>query len=225
MPSAATGDLSFLDALAHDDAERLRGLGGRRRHAAGTVLLRERESGDCVLVVLSGRVKLVTVTRDGHEVVLAVREPGDLIGEMSALDGAERTATAIALEPVEARAITVPDFIAFLESTPGAALALARQLCARLRDADRKRAESLALDTLGRVAARLVELAERFGSPTADGILIEVRITQEDLAGWTGSSREAVIKALRTLRELGLVTTGRRSVTVRDLAGLRRHAV
>ncbi len=177
-----------------------------------------------MLVVLSGRVKLVTVTRDGHEVVLGVREPGDLIGEMSALDGEHRTATAIALEPVEARAIRVPDFIAFLASAPDAALALARLLCARLRDADRKRAEYLALDTLGRVAARLVELAERFGSPTVDGIVVDVQITQEDLAGWTGSSREAVIKALRKLRELGLITTGRRSITVLDLAELRRRA-
>ena len=217
-------DAPFMDALAPEDAGRLRLLGGLRRHATGTALFREREPGDCVLVLLSGRVKLVTVTRDGQEVVLAVRQPGDLIGEMSALDGEDRTATAISLEPVEARAITVPDFIAFLESTPGAALALARLLCVRLRDADRKRAEYVALDTLGRVAARLVELAERFGSPTADGIVIEARITQEDLAGWTGASREAVIKALRKLRELGLITTGRRSITVLDLGELRRRA-
>jgi CRP/FNR family cyclic AMP-dependent transcriptional regulator len=224
MPSAAAVDLPFMDALAPEDAARLRLLGGRRRHAAGTALFRERESGDCVLVMLSGRVKLVTLTRDGHEVVLGVRAPGDLIGEMSALDGSDRNATAIALEAVEARAITVPDFVAFLESTPRAGLALARLLCGRLRDADRKRAEYVGLDTLGRVAARLVELAERFGSPTTDGVVIEVHITQEDLAGWTGSSREAVIKALRKLRELGLITTGRRSVTVLDLVELRRRA-
>ena len=217
-------DLPFTDALAPEDSARLLQLGGRRRYAAGTALFREREPGDCVLVVLSGRVKLVTLTRDGHEVVLGVRDAGDLLGEMSALDGEDRTATAVALEPVEARAIAVRDFVAFLESTPGAGLALARLLCARLRDADRKRREYVALDALGRVAARLVELAERFGSPAADGIVIEVRITQEDLAGWTGSSREAVIKALRKLRELGLITTGRRSVTVLDLAELRRLA-
>ena len=217
-------DAPFMDALAPEDAARLRLLGGLRRHAPGTALVREREPGDCVLVVLSGRVKLVTVSRDGHEVLLGIRVPGDLIGEMSALDGADRTATAIALEPVETHAIRVPEFIAFLGSTPGAALVLARLLCARLRDADRKRAEWLALDTLGRVAARLVELADRFGSSTVDGIVIEIHITQEDLAGWTGSSREAVIKSLRKLRELGLITTGRRSVTVLDLVELRRLA-
>jgi CRP-like cAMP-binding protein len=74
------------------------------------------------------------------------------------------------------------------------------------------------------VAARLVELAERFGTSADDGIVIEMHFTQEDLAGWTGSSREAVIKALRALRGLGLIATGRRSVTVLDLEGLERRA-
>ena len=214
----------FLDALGPEDADRLCSLGGPRRHGPGSALFHEREPGDRVLVLLTGRVKLVTVTPDGHEVVLAIREPGDLIGEMSALDGEDRVATAIALEPVEVRAIPNAQFTGYLERTPGAALALARLLCRRLRDADHKRAEHLATDTVGRVSARLVELAERFGTETADGVRIDVPITQEELAGWTGSSREAVIRALRTLRELGLISTGRRSVTILDLGALRERA-
>jgi CRP/FNR family transcriptional regulator, cyclic AMP receptor protein len=177
-----------------------------------------------VLIVLAGRVKLVTMTAEGREVVFAIREPGDLIGEMSALDGEDRTATAVALDAVEAAAMQMSAFNAFLERTPAAALALARLLCLRLRDADRKRAEYLALDSTGRVSGRLVELAERFGNAHDDGVLIDVAITQEDIAGWTGASREAVIRALRTLRELGLITTSRRTVTVLDLDGLRRRA-
>ena len=225
MASAhVTADLRFFDTLAAEDAARFGALGSRRRHPAGCALFHEYELGDGVLLLIAGRVKLVTLTPDGHEVVLAIRDPGDLIGEMSALDGAERGATAITLTPVEARAISRLDFASFLETTPGAALALARLLCVRLRDADRKRAEHPALDTLGRVSARLVELAERFGSHGDAGIVIEMNITQEDLAGWTGSSREAVIKALRSLRDLGFITTGRRSVTVLDLPGLRRRA-
>ena len=219
-----TAELRFLDALAADDAARLQTLGTHRRYPTGSALFHERERGDHVVLLMVGRAKLVTLTADGHEVVLAIREPGDLIGEMSALDGADRAATAITLTPVEARAIPVQDFTSFLATTPGAALVLARLLCARLRDADLKRAEHPGLDTIGRVSARLVELAERFGSGSDAGIVIEMNITQEDLAGWTGSSREAVIKALRGLRDLGLITTGRRSVTVVDLPALRRRA-
>jgi CRP-like cAMP-binding protein len=214
----------FLSALSPVDADRLRALGGPRRHPSGAALFHEGEPGDRVLLLLSGRVKLISITPDGHEVVLAIREPGDLIGEMSALDGADRGATAIALEPVQVRAMTTEAFTAFLDRTPGAALAVARLLAGRLRDADLKRAEYLAKDTVGRVSARLVELSERFGKAAPDGVLIDVSITQEDLAGWTGSSREAVIRALRTLRELGLIATRRRAITVLDLAALRERA-
>jgi CRP-like cAMP-binding protein len=86
--------------------------------------------------------------------------------------------------------------------------------------------EFVALDATGRVARRLVGLAEEFGTPGADGsVHIDVPITQDDLAGWTGSSREAIAKALSALRSRGLVTTSRRSITVLDLEGLRARAM
>jgi CRP-like cAMP-binding protein len=95
----------------------------------------------------------------------------------------------------------------------------------RLRDADRKRIEYLAQDTVGRVCSRLVELSDRFGEAEADGMHIELAITQEELAGWTGSSREAVIRALRTLRELGWIETRRRGVTLLEVEQMRGRAV
>ena len=123
---------------------------------------------------------------------------------MSALDGGPRSATATALEPVEVIAVSREAFTGFLERTPGVALVLARMIARRLRDADGEPDRGfLAGDTVGRLCSRLVELADRFGEAEGDGVHIELAITQEELAGWTGSSREAVIRALRTLRELG----------------------
>jgi CRP/FNR family cyclic AMP-dependent transcriptional regulator len=80
------------------------------------------------------------------------------------------------------------------------------------------------LDSLARVARRLVELGERFGEPTGDGVRVELPLSQEQLASWCGCSREAAVKALRTLREVASVTTGRRTVTLRDPDLLRRYA-
>jgi CRP/FNR family transcriptional regulator, cyclic AMP receptor protein len=217
-------DLRFLDALEPTQAAALRALGGRRRYPAGATLFREREASDDVLLVTAGRVKLGCVTSEGREAVLAIREPGDLIGEMSAVDGAPRLATATALEPVEVLALPAATFIAFLERSPGVAMAMVRTLSRRLRDADRKRIGFLAQDTIGRVCARLVELAERFGAHGDGGVEVDLSFTQEELAGWTGSSREAVIKALRSLRELGWIATRRRGITILDLEALRRRA-
>jgi CRP-like cAMP-binding protein len=220
-----SGELRFLDALSQEQVEALRAIGRTRRYASGERLFLEREPGDAVLVLQSGRVKLSSITDGGREALLGIREPGELIGEMSAIDEVPRSATATALEPVEVLALSSRAFTAYLERTPGVALVLVRVLNRRLRDADRKRTEFLAQDTVGRVSSRLVELADRFGQTGDDGTHIDLAITQEDLAGWTGSSREAVIRALRTLRELGWIETRRRGVTLLDVEMLRQRSI
>ena len=222
---AEPGELRFVDALGPGRFDDLRALGRSRRFPIGARLFHEREAGNAVLVLLSGRVKLSSTTEGGREALLGIREPGELIGEMSAIDGAPRSATATALEPVEVLALSSEAFVGYLERTPDVGLLLVRMLNRRLRDADRKRTEFLAQDTVGRVCSRLVELAERFGEAAEEGTSIDLAITQEDLAGWTGSSREAVIRALRTLRELGWIATRRRGVTLLDVEMLRRRAV
>ena len=146
-----------------------------------------------------------------EEILLAVRGPGALLGEVSAVDGGPRSASVAALEPVEAVVLTAAVFVDFLRSHAAAATVLLQLVVARLRDADRKRIEFAAYDIASRVARRLVELAERFGEPDDKGVRITVALSQDELAGWVGASREAVAKALRVLRDRGLVTTGRRT--------------
>jgi CRP-like cAMP-binding protein len=99
-----------------------------------------------------------------------------------------------------------------------------RLLTERFRDADRKRIEFGATDTLGRVCARLAELAERYGEPDGTGLAISLPISREELASWTAASRAGLANALRTLRELGWVETERRRIRVVDLEALRARA-
>jgi CRP/FNR family transcriptional regulator, cyclic AMP receptor protein len=219
------GELRFLEALGEDQAAALRALGRVRRYPAGETLFHEHDPPDAVLLLQSGRVKMTCATDAGREALLAIRETGDLIGEMSAIDGVPRLASAVALEPVEVLVLSSQAFVAYLERTPSVALVLVRLLNRRLRDTARERIEFAALDTVGRVCSRLVELADRFGAPGEDGQRVDVAITQEDLAAWTASSREAVIRALRTLRELGWIETRRRGITLLEVDALRRRAV
>jgi CRP-like cAMP-binding protein len=222
---AEPGDLRFLDALGAGHADALRALGRVARYPAGAMLFCERDPPDAVFVLQSGRVKLSCATDTGREAILGIREPGDLIGEMSAIDGAPRLATAIALEPVEVLVLSSQAFVAYVDRTPSVGLVLVRLLNRRLRDTARERLELTALDTVGRVCARLVELADRFGATGDDGVSIDVAITQEDLAAMISSSREAVIRALRTLRELGWIETRRRGITLLKVDALRGRAV
>ena len=200
------------------------GLGPPRRYRKGSILFHEGDAPESVIVVRSGRVKVSSFTNDGKEVVLAVREPGELLGELSAIDGEPRSATATAMESVEAAWVPAGVFRSFLAGRPGAAFALLEMMSGKLRDADRKRVEFGAYDTTGRVARRLVEMADRFGETTGDGVRITLPLSQQELAGWTGASREAVSKSLHQLRARGFIETARRGITVLDLVGLRRRA-
>ena len=218
QPAATT----FLADLGTDDREALQARARRRSFPVEASLMHEGQAGTEVMVIVSGRVKITYLEIDGRETVLDFRGPGELLGELAVIDGKPRSSSVEAIEPVEVLAVGASVFKDLLAQHGGIANALLHDVVRRFRDADRKRIEFGAAHTIGRVAARLVEMVERFGTETTAGQVIDLPITQEELAGWTGASREAVAKALRSLRELGLITTERRRITVLDLEELGR---
>jgi CRP/FNR family cyclic AMP-dependent transcriptional regulator len=218
------GSEEFLDLLKQDDRRELEARAGRRRFRPGASLTYEGSRGAEVLVLLSGRAKISIDTEDGREVVLGFCGPGRLIGEFAVIDREARSGTIEALEPIEALALAGEDFLALLEQRPGVSMALLRDLVRRFRDVDRLRIEFASAHTLGRVAARLTELVDQHGEPVTDGIAITLPISQEELAGWAGSSRESTAKALQTLRGLGAIRTERRRIVVLDEEALRRQS-
>ena len=222
-PVGETVGVSATTPTGEGLAGALRAAGRRVRFRRGQALFIEGDLADRVFVIETGWVLVSSVAPGGREIVLGLRGPGDVIGDLSALDGAPRSASALAASPVQA---TVAPGSALLDALGDAAAAmeLLRVLASRLRDADRKRLEFAALDTLGRVAWRLGELSERFAQHTADGLELELPLSQEQLASWCGASREATVKALAALRTLGCITTARRSVLIHDPEALRRHA-
>jgi CRP-like cAMP-binding protein len=211
----------FLTRLATEELASLRSRGVARHFERGATIVHQGEVPGRVVVIERGYAKVTAVTEDGKEVVLAFRGPGDVVGELAALTALPRSATVRTIEPIDALAVSVGDFEAWMEQHPRVALELLKVVIARLREADRQQFEFAAYQTLGRIARRLVELAERFGEPCEDGVRISLRISQEELAGWAGASREATSKALHDLRQIGLIDTQRRRLTVRSVEGLR----
>jgi CRP/FNR family transcriptional regulator, cyclic AMP receptor protein len=215
---------TFLSMLTEEETRTLHARGGSRRFRRGAVMLREGEEPTRVLVLLEGRAKAITFTDEAREVVLGFMGPGELVGEVAAIEERPRSATVVALEPVTALALASRDFWGLLEDHPRIWIVVHKTVIGRLRLADLQRKEFSGSNTLGRVARRLVDLSDRHGVEEADGVTITLPLSQEELAGWTGASRESVTKALRTLRELGWIETGRRSIAVRDRESLRRFA-
>ncbi len=182
------------------------------------------EPSDAVMILLAGHVKTSVVGEAGREALLSIRDPGDVLGELSSIDGHPRTSTVTALVAVRALVLPATVFRTHLETTPRVAVALLQVVTRRVREATLSRAQFGGSDTIGRLAARLVELAERYGDPTEAGVQITLALSQEELGAWTGASRAGLAGALRTLRELGWIETQRKRVVVRDLAALRARA-
>lgn len=179
-------------------------IGQLRRYDAGAVIFREGDPGDALHVIAQGAVKVVRTARDGDEILLARLGAGEVLGEIAILDGGDRTATAIAVEPSVHVVIPGESFRAWLVGEPAAAPALLRTLARRLRRADEVLADVALLPLPQRLAKLLLNLA----SESADG---SARSTQLDLAARLGVTREAVNKCLRRFAEAGLIriTRGR----------------
>ena len=198
--------------------------GRRQRLRVGTALFTEGDASSRVVLMLSGRVRISTFSDEGQETILAFRGAGEVLGELAAIDGEDHMATVTVVEEGEALIVPAGKFLAVLETEPGIAVSLLRSVIGRLRNADRLRAEFAALDVTGRVARRLINLAATDGTPVEDGIRIGLQLSQRELAGWVGASREAVNKALAQLEDQGLVTRDHGALIVRDIEGLRRRA-
>lgn len=216
---------TFLESLTAVERDALLSAGHVRRWSLGEVLFREGDTAGSAIVIVSGLVKIHKRGRDGDELILSLCGPGDLLGEVTAVQGAARSADAVALEDVEAATVAVADLRALLARYPRVALVLLELALRRLRLADQHRLEFAAAESLPRVTSRLLELAERFGVAGPDGTLVvAMPISQEELASWAAASRESTARALRTLRELGLIETHRKRMVVLDADGLRQHA-
>ncbi|MFJ8035471.1 MULTISPECIES: Crp/Fnr family transcriptional regulator [unclassified Streptomyces] len=214
----------FLARLERADRAALLALGHGLDFAPRAVLLRQREPSAHVLFVVDGWTKVTAAAANGYEALLALRGPGDVIGESAALTGRTRSATVTALEQVRAVAVQRERFTQFLADSPAVSFALLGLTSDRTRAADRRRLEFASLSVRERFATLLLDLARTHGRRTGDGVELAVPLSKQELAGSVGASREAVQRLLKDLREREVVRTGRRALVIVRPDVLRRIA-
>ena len=216
LQSLLKATLLFADL---DDAslDRVAATADERTLRRGDVLFTEGEASNTLYVVTEGRIAIANKSIDGRESVVALMEPGDLFGEMPLFDGLGRSAEARALEPSTVIEIPYAPVMALYEENPAELWAVVRLLASRLRSMDESLADSVFLDVTGRTAKRLLELAD-------DSDEFTLPITQEELAGMVGASRERVNKAIASFVRLGwleqndrrYVITNREQLSIRS---------
>ncbi|HET9519755.1 MAG TPA: Crp/Fnr family transcriptional regulator [Candidatus Limnocylindrales bacterium] len=213
---------SGLDAASLESV----GRGMRsRRFRRGEVIFHQGDPGDALFIVMGGAIKIMLPSETGDEAILATLRPGDVFGELALLDGAPRSATAVALEATETLILPRDQFRELLATEPAIRDALLASIAAELRRLTNHVEELHFLDITGRLASRLARLAAESGAAQPDGsVRLKAPLTQGDLAAMIGCTRQSVNKLLGLFTDDGLIRLERDRIVVLDLDGLIRAA-
>ena len=196
-----------------------------RRYRRGDVVFQQGDPGDGLYVILSGRVKIWTTGDGGGEAILATLRANEFFGALALLDGAPRSASATAIEATETLTVPRERFRQLIDDEPAIRDHVIVQLAHEVRRLTTHVEELHFLDIAGRLAARLVRLAEEQGEPASGAeIRLDGPLTQGELAAMVGSTRQSVNKLLGWLVDDGLIRLDRDAIVILDLPGLRRAA-
>ncbi len=198
---AALRTLPMFETLNDQRLEEIASIASHRSVPRNTAILQAGDRTDNIYLVLAGSLKVQISDQDGREVILSLLGPGEMFGEMGAIDEHPRSATVISTEPCKLVVIAKDDFKRCLAENSEVSLYIIENLVKRLRKADRK-IESLALiDVYGRVARLLLEMAELEQGRK----VVRRRITRQEIAKTIGASREMVSRVMRDLQLQGLI--------------------
>lgn len=214
--------VSIFHGLNDDEIQALISVAKKRTFRSGEVIFHRDDPGQVLYIIKEGKVKICLTSPDGQEISLVMFGKGEYFGEFALLDGLPRSADAIALEKVECYTLQRNDFQNAIMKNPRIAIQIMDILCERLRRTDQQVEDLIVLDVYGRVAKKLLELAEMHGLQQENGILINVRLTQQELAAMVGASRESVNKVLGYFSDKQYITTDKqKKITLHRVADLK----
>ena len=190
----------------------------------GTILFAEGDGGDQLYVIAEGKLKLGTSSGDGRENLLSILGPGEMFGELSLFDPGPRTSTATAVTDAKLLSLGQEKLLPWLAENPKVSLQLLASLAQRLRRTNEAVGDLVFSDVPGRVAKALIDLGERFGKKTDEGLYVHHDLTQEELAQLVGASRETVNKALADFAGRNWLKLDGRAVLITDFERLSKRS-
>jgi CRP-like cAMP-binding protein len=212
------GDLdeASLEELARNVTE--------RSYRKGHIIVNQGDPGDSLFVVSGGLIKVFVTSETGDEMVLVTLRPPDVFGEVAVLDEGPRSASAQALEPSTVLILARSKLLELIHNRPELTEVLLRSLGGLVRRLTEQAADLVFLDLHGRVAKLLLNLAEERGVGEEGQVVLDLHMTQSDVAGMVGGSRQSVNQILHHFQRRGFVELDGRAIVMKDLAALRRRA-
>jgi CRP-like cAMP-binding protein len=211
---------TFLGRIKQETRDVVLSLGRRVRFDDGQDVVVEGASSRHVFILLKGWYKVVSAQAADRETLVAIRVGGDLVGELGGLDGEQRIASVRAVGPGSARMIEAKDFHRLMNRFPDSMVATSRVVADRLRVATRRQVEFASCPTPTRVARVLAELGTAHGRSVPGGVMLDIDLTQIELAALAGTTEPTVHRALTSLRGAGVIDTGYRRIVILDFPGL-----
>lgn len=212
--------IDLFKDLEEDELGAVAQLARRREIPKASLIFETGDDAAEVFVIASGKVKIVSASAEGKELILATLGAGQVFGEMALLESAPRSASAAADTAVELVAIHRKEFQQLLENHPGISLKLMRILSGRLRRANRRMQSLAYMDVAGRLARYFLDLAGEHGQPLGNGWVVVRRPTHADIAHSIGTSRETVSRLINEFEDrLGMVNKGKFTYIREELLG------
>jgi CRP/FNR family cyclic AMP-dependent transcriptional regulator len=202
--------------LEDDDAAKIASIAHAKTYPKDHLLFERGEEGSEFLVVTQGRLKVIFLHEDGRELTLTILGPYQSLGEVSLLDNAPRSASAVALSDLRVLSINKRDFRTLLESNPSICISLLTAMSRRLRELTEDTAGLIFMDVYQRLARKLLNLSQTLGVNTEHGREIPQRLTHQELANMVGATRETVTKALNDMEARGIISFNKKQVVILD---------
>jgi CRP/FNR family cyclic AMP-dependent transcriptional regulator len=212
----------LLGKLSSNEIDHLLTYARVESYRAGSEIYAKGSPGQSMMAVLRGTAKMSSVSPEGKEIVLNIMKPGEIFGEIALLDGAERSADAIAMEDCDILVLNRRDFMPVLENHADICLMLLRILCQRLRHTSEQVEDVLFRHLEARIAKALLQLAEGSSRGDIQRVSLDLHLSQRDLAKLVGSSRESVNKQLQVWQKAGLIDLAKGSIRIRNAAAMEQ---
>ena len=213
--------IPLFSELSEDDLREIVKLAVRQVYMKDNMILIEEEIGSTMFIILDGRVKISRISDDGREVILSILSEGDFFGEMSILDGQNRSANVVTLDDSRIMVIRREDFLQMLHDYPQIAINLLKELAQRLRRSDAQ-IKSLSLqNATGKVASTLLRIADDSGKIHLGQVEIPRLPPQQDLANMAGTSRETISRVLKALTKQGHLRKEGSRLIIKDYESFR----
>jgi len=217
MDNYGLKNVPLFSDLTHQELGMLAAVGSRRNFPAKNIVFHEGDQGDNLLIILSGKVKVLLYGKGGQEFILTILGPGNFFGEMAIFEAAPRSATVMTLEPCEFLLLGQKDVNGLLKKHPMIAVKILKKLSQRLRKTNEQIRSLVMFDIYGRIGRCLVNLAETQGGRANGKILVPNRPSLQELAKMVGCSRETLSRAMKSLKDNGCLTVTRNTIYINKI--------